>query len=244
MRTISIIIILSIALLHHSGCSKPGCLGSKGAIVTHERMLSAFDSLVVEDNIEVELVQSSTNKVEITAGENILPNVLTINEGHVLRISNSTDCRWLRDASERIRLRLFFTDLSHIEYKASGDLRNADTLRMNRLLVESTIGAGDIDLTIDMESFAYVIFSENAGVRLRGRAAWCGGYTDARSQLDLSQLTARTIDIEYGGLGDTEVHATEELSVRIFYHGNVYYRGNPLITRKEEFSTGRLIHLP
>lgn len=244
MRVFIFLPLLIVTLLIYCGCSKPGCLGNEGQVITLTRTLGSFDTLVLEDNIDLVLVQGGENQAEITAGERIIPNIVTELDGRTLRIRNSTDCRWMRDANERAKVQLTFSGLSFIEYKGSGDISNLDTIRLAELRVESTIGAGDIELTIDNGLTVSIIFSENAGVIMHGKTDRYTCYTDARGQLDLSDLTAKTMHIEYGGLANTEVNAIEQLSVQINYHGNVYYSGSPIITSLKEYSTGRLIHRP
>lgn len=244
MTRLFFILLIAVTGILFYGCGKPGCIGSRGTTLTLSRELSAFDTLVLEDNIDLVLVQGNTNRAEITAGEHILPNILTDQTGRTLKIANTTSCRWLRDGGERVHVRLVLSDLRFIEYKGSGNISSEDTLRLEKLRIESSIGAGDVELTVNIKEMTSVIFSENTGIIVHGRTDYYACYTDARSQLDLSDLTSRYIGIEYGGLADTEVHATEELSVQINYHGNVYYRGNPVIVKLLEFSSGRLIHRP
>ncbi|HEX2848238.1 MAG TPA: head GIN domain-containing protein [Chitinophagaceae bacterium] len=243
-RFFSVFIIgIAISLLH-GGCQKPGCIGHAGATISQERPLSAFTVLTLEDNINFELVQGDTEKIEIDGPENVLPNIQTEISGQTLTISNKTDCRWLRDASEKITVHIFFKDLKEINYNGSGDVTNLDTLKLNSLNLSSEKGAGNVNLTVQAEYLNVSNLKENAGFILKGSARYCGIYSNARGQLNITDFVINNLTIIYSGLADTYIQVINSLDATIRYKGNIYYKGNPVITRSDYFSSGRLIKIP
>ena len=243
-RFVAVFIIGITIPLFYSGCQKPGCVGHAGAVISQERLLSAFSMLTLEDNINFELIQSDTEKIEIDGPENILPNIQTEINGQTLTISNKTDCRWLRDAGEKIIVHIFFRDLTQINYNGSGDVTNLDTLKLNSLKVSSEEGAGNVNLILQAGYLNISNLKENAGFILKGTATYCGIYSNARGQLDLSELAINNLTIIYSGLADTHVQVMNSLDATIRYKGNIYYKGDPVVTRSDYFSSGRLIKIP
>ena len=245
MRTfITFVFIAPLLCLCIQACKKPGCVGKAGNIITSERILPAFSRIALEDNIDVVLVQSDTEKLQITGPENILPNIQTIINNNELVISNDTECRWLRDASERITVKLYFKDLTYIDYRGSGDVSNEDTLHLNTLGISSETGAGNIELTIDNNLIVPTIVKENASIILHGFSFFCSSYINARGTLDLSDLNVNEMQIVYSGLADTYMKVSGKLDATIRYKGNIHYKGNPNIVRSDYFSSGRLIPWP
>lgn len=242
-RFVAVFIIGITISLFYSGCQKPGCIGHIGTIISQERPLPAFTMLTLEDNINFELVQSDTEKIEIEGPENILPNIQTEINGQTLTISNKTDCRWLRDASEKITARVFFKNLVQINYNGSGNVTNLDTLKLGFLGIMSEKGAGNVNLVLQVDRLGMSNFKENAGFILRGSANFCSPFSNPRGQLTIADLSVKKMSIIYSGLADTYIQVTDTLDATIRYKGNVYYKGNPVITRSDYFSSGRLIKI-
>lgn len=245
MRTFISFLFTAIMLnLLIQGCKKPGCTGKAGNIITSERSLNAFSKIALEDNIDVVLVQSDTEKLEITGPANILPNIQAIISGDELTISNDTECRWLRDASEKIKAKLYFKELSYIDYRGSGNVTNEDTLHLNTLGISSETGAGIIELTINNNLVVPTIVKENASIILHGFSYSCSSYINARGVLNLSDLSVNDMEIVYSGLADTYMQVSGKLDATIRYKGNIHYKGNPDIIKADYFSSGRLIPWP
>ena len=231
-------------LLLFSTCKKPGCFGSAGPVTTTTRPLTSFNELVLSDNVNLILIQDTVEKMEIEAPQNIVANITGNISQNILTVSNTTDCRWARDANEKINVRLFFKDLEKIDYRGSGTLTNNDTLKLDALHIESNTGAGNISLTLDTRYTGAYIFFENAGITLHGKSETCFTYTNNRGIADMSDFVVKKMVIEYSGFGDTHINVTDELSAVIFHKGNIYYKGNPVITKLISHSTGRLIPSP
>lgn len=233
-------LIISILI----GCKKPGCIGNAGPVTTQERPLQSFSKIELSDNIDLVLIQDNTEKLEITGPLNILPNIQAIVTDGLLTISNQTDCRWLRNPEEKIKVRLHFKDIFHFEYKGSGNVTNEDTLRVSSLWINSEIGAGIIDLKVNIGDLGVILLKENATMIVRGYTEHCSTFTNPRGILDLSSLQAQKMYMIYSGLADTHIQVSEELDATIRYKGNVYLKGNPNIIRQDYFSSGRLIKIP
>lgn len=244
MKKLIVITAYIFLLLVFSTCKKPGCFGTAGPVTVTTRPLTSFKELVLTDNINLVLIQDSVEKIEIEGPQNILANVMADIAQNILTISNTTDCRWARDVAEKINVRLHFKDLQKIDYQGSGMLTNIDTLKLDALHIESNTGAGDIMLTVDTRYTGAYIFFENASITLRGKSETCFTYTNNRGIADMSDFVVKKMVIEYEGLRDTYIHVTDELSSVIFHKGNIYYKGNPVITKLISHSSGRLIQVP
>jgi hypothetical protein len=238
------IILLSCVLVIFHGCKKPGCVGNAGNITTVIRNLSSFNELVLDSKINLILTQSSENRLEITAPRNIEPNITSIISGNTLTIMNEGNCGWMRNPDETVTVRLFFKDIRLIDYKGSGNITNTDTLKLDHLHIQSFTGAGDIDLTMDNKYTGAYIMLENASIKLHGKSEVCFTYTNARGLADMRDFTVKKMVIEYGGLGDTYVNVTEDLDAILYFKGNIYYKGNPVISRNISYSSGKLIKVP
>lgn len=240
MKKINFHIIILLLLLW-GGCRKPGCLGSAGPSSSLERPLPPFDKIVLEDNVNLILSQGTEEKMRVTGPQNLIPDISADVAGGILTLSNRADCRWARDPDEKVTVQLFFKDLRNLNYNGSGDITNTDTLRLDGLQIQTSVGAGNIDLTLDNNYTGAYIFEEGAGITLHGRSSTCFTYTNARGQADMSDFTVRKMVIEYGGLADTHINVTDSLDAIIYYKGNIRYKGNPFISRSTYYDTGKLV---
>ena len=239
-----IFLFILIVLITNTGCEKPGCLGKAGSRSSQTIPLSAFKQVRLTGNIDLVLKQGTTNSLTLEGPGNILPDIShTITDGKLL-LENMATCRWARDPDEKITATLTFTDIDKLEYEGSGNVSNTDTLRLNALLVESFEGAGDVELTVANQYTGVFLHIENPGVKMHGSSVQCNTYTSARGLTDMRDFMVQNMVIEYGGLADTYINVTSTLSAIIYYKGNVYYKGNPSITRSERYSTGQLIARP
>jgi hypothetical protein len=244
MKKLVIIISCISLILVFSTCRKPGCFGSAGPVTVTTRPLASFKELVLADNINLVLIQDSIEKMEIEGPQNMLSNIRADIAQNILTISNGTDCRWARDVAEKINVRLHFKNLQKIDYQGSGTLTNIDTLKLDALHIESNTGAGDITLTLDTRYTGAYIFFENASIVLRGKSQTCFTYTNNRGIADMRNFVVNKMVIEYGGLRDTHINVRDELSAVIFHKGNIYFKGNPVITKLISHSSGKLIQTP
>jgi hypothetical protein len=237
-------ILLGCLLAIFAGCKKPGCLGSAGTVTTVTRNLTSFNELVLDSKINLILTQGSQNKIEITAPKNIEPNITTIISDNTLTIMNEGNCGWMRNPDETVSVHLYFTDLRKIDYKGSGNITNTDTLKLDHLQIESFTGAGDIELTLDNIYTGTYIMLENASIKLHGKSETCFTYTNARGLADMRDFTVKKMVIEYGGLGDTYVNVTDNLDAILYYKGNIFYKGDPVVSRNISYSSGKLLKVP
>ncbi|MCG2614925.1 DUF2807 domain-containing protein [Terrimonas sp. NA20] len=227
-----------------AGCTKPGCTGNAGPAAVQERDFPAFSTVRLQDNIDLVLIQSDDEKIEISGPQNIIANVQTVVANEELVISNQTGCRWLRDADEKVKVRLFVKDIALLKYEGSGNVSNMDTLKFKAFRINSETGAGNVELTVDMPYLAVIILKENASMIMHGKAGHVETYTNARGLLNLSDLKTKTMYMIYSGLADTHIQVADELDATIRYKGNVYCKGYPIIKRSDYFSSGQLFIQP
>jgi len=244
MRSRILILFSCVLGIFISACKKPGCLGSAGGVSTVTRNLNAFNELVLDSKINVVLTQSTINKIEITAPKNIEPNITSVISGNTLTIQNEGDCGWMRNPDETVIVHIYFQDLRNIDYKGSGNVTNTDTLRLEHLNIGSFTGAGNIELTLDNVYTGAYIMLESAGIKLHGKTVSCFTYTNARGLADMRDFVAKRMVIEYGGLADTYINVSEDLNAILYYKGNIYYKGHPVISKNLSYGTGKLINVP
>jgi len=241
MKVIFTIFFLSFFF---ASCTKNGCLEEAGSRVTTVRNGATIREIRLFDNIDLVLKQDTAEKISVSAGNNLEPFIETSFEKEVLTIRNNLQCQWLRDPAEAITVYVSVKNLEKLYYEGSGNVGSENTILADNFTFYTELGAGNIDLTLDArQTFSYIM-DESTDLTLRGSSEAMWSYTNSRGSIDFSNFEVRKMVIEYGGVRDANINVTTELNAILYFKGNLYYKGNPVITQNKQHSSGRLIKLP
>lgn len=238
------IIMLIFSLAMFSGCEKSSenCLSNTGKIIRQVRFLEPFDSISMNDNVNVILSYDSICGVTVEAGEHIIDGIKTeVSDGNLI-IHNNNICNWTRDYSKPINVYISSDYLWKIRYNSSGDLTSATILPYDSLKVEVWGGCGTIELSLNI---VQGYFSENLGTadfRLHGSCGICNIYSGEYGPFHCEDLDISYCFITSSGSNDCWVNARRILGATITSIGNVYYTGQPDSVYSHITGEGRLIH--
>jgi len=218
-----------IALLLFTKCGKENsfdCLKSTGKIITEKRNLPYFNSIFIEDNIDVYIVQDTFRNVKIEAGKNIISNIKTEVTEKTLFIKNTNTCNWVRSYKKKIKVFVTTNDLIKITHDGEGLITSNDTLT-DTLFLHIT-GAGDIKLNINAKLIwldMYVL----GNVELSGVTDRLNASVNSFGHLLTEDLICDECDILSTGEGDAYIHCEKSLKATIKHIGNIYFYGNPVV---------------
>ena len=234
------IIVLSVLL---ESCSKDdfcNCTKSEGSIITETRMLSGFENIEMNDDVDVILTPDSVTYAELTCGKNLADGIETEVVNGTLVISNKNRCNWLRDFDNKFTLNIHCPKLTHIVDNGSGNLTCADSIRSNYLLVESWNGTGNLSFIFSGEDIYLKLHTGTADMQATGIANLLYIYSAGNGFVDAGTLVARQAWVNTKSTGDCKVYAGELLDVIIDYNGSVYYHGSPPVIRQAISGSGNL----
>ncbi len=238
------ILLLMLLLFLAAGCDKSGtnCFSSTGEIVRQERILPAFDSITMNDNVNVILTYDSVSRVEVEAGKNIIDGIYTEVVDRNLVIGNHNICNWTRSYDKPINVYVSVDYLWKVYYYSSGDLRTANTLPFDSLKVEVWGGCGTIDLDVDLFTGYFIENLGTADFKLRGSCGICYIYSGEYGPFHCEDLDIGYCFVTTISSNDCWVNATRTLGATIGGIGNVYYSGNPDSVYYTITGQGKLIH--
>lgn len=126
------------------GCKKSpfDCFTTTGDIVTETRIITPYFSKInMLDNVDVELISSDVQKVEVTAGENIIDNIITSisEEDSTLTIRNDNLCNFMRSYDKPLNVKVFYNKIESIYYFSTGNLTCIDTITSLSKLIDTDI---------------------------------------------------------------------------------------------------------
>ena len=243
MKTILITILASVLVITCSltGCKKNGCGGKSGSTTRGVRTVPYFTDIVLNDNINLVLKQDSVTKVEIETDENIQGSISAEVVNKQLVLKNNASCSWIKQPGEKVTAYVSVVVLNNLNYQGSGDITNVDTLRFGYFFLEADGAAGNVFLRMKNNFTQAQIDNEVADLVFEGSSDTCYAYSGSRGTIDFRNFAVRAMDINYVGLRDAYVNATQNLHATIHYKGNVYYKGSPSFIAPVYKSTGKLI---
>ncbi|HET9219668.1 MAG TPA: DUF2807 domain-containing protein [Terriglobia bacterium] len=203
--TKQILVIIVFAALA-GGCRSSEIQGS-GTVISETRPVSGISIVELSGDTTLDIEQTGTESLTITADDNILP--LLKSEVHNGRLRLGEHTGFSRDAEQRVRYRLTVKDLNEIGLSGDGRVE-AKNIATNRLKV-SISGDGVIRAAGTAES---------QDISISGDGTYEG-----------ADLPSRSAEVHISGDARSTVAVSEQLEVNISGDGTVEYIGDPAVTR-------------
>ncbi len=244
MKTLkAIIYLLPIGLIGLSGCNKSGdCFTNTGPIIKEERRVGDFDSINVQDYVNLILSQDSINKVVVEAGQNIISGITTEVINNQLFIDNTLKCNWLRSYSKPINVYISVKNLMKIYYLSSGNITSTNILKSNVLILDIWGGCGSIDLDLGVYQGFFLLHLGTVDITLHGNCTVCSMYQGDFGTFQCKEMKTDFNYITNKGSNDCYVNVNRYLNATIGSIGNIYYTGNPDSVTVHINGAGQLIH--
>lgn len=252
------LLILSAILFSMTGCRKSpfDMFTATGPIVSETRELPEFFYRIkMYNNVDVELISSDKQKVEITAGKNLISKIKTeITADSSLIIANENQSNWVRSYDKPLKVRVYYKKLGEVQYYSVGKLKSLDTIRGFLTQVQDSIykerfaiaveeGAGDIDLKVNCEWSSIGLFYGTADIKISGYSLVNNINSYSYGYIDAQNLKTSYTYLNLTGSNDCRVHAKNELSANITNIGDVYYYGSPRVVSRKGNGKGRMIKM-
>lgn len=221
----------------------PDCFKKTGAEATESRDPGAFSELQLFSDLDVDLIQDSIYRIELQGGKNLLPKIVTSNDGTILTIDNDNSCNFVRGYKKRIRLKVHAPSLKIIRNKGVGQISIPDNFSQEHLEVY-TDGVGDVQVG---GQYTELVLSSGAhgDIYVRATADKCYLYVNATNYVHAEELKCSYVSVQQNGLGDCYLGLaqTNRFEYSINNSGNIYYEGDPvqLVNTGNSASSGKLI---
>lgn len=243
-----IIIILGILLLF--GCDSENasdCFQRTGTIVKKEIVVSGFNRILVNPNIELVLKEGVETSVIIETGDNLLNDVSAVVQEDRLILSDTNDCGFFRDFNQT---KIFVTapNITEIRSNTQFDISSDGVLQYPSLtLLSEDFGEdtkntnGTFNIQINNTSVSAVgnsiasFFVKGATETLNITIASGTGRFEGES------LVAKNVSVYHRGTNKVIVNPQQSIKVEIRSTGDVISVNKPPVVTVEEFFTGKLI---
>ena len=215
------------------------CFKSTGDIATERRSISSFTDVEIHDNVNVIFIEGAETFIEVNAGENLLPLIVTELQDGKLMVENRNTCNWVRDFSVPVNVYVHLPLLKKIDFYGTGKISSLNTLTTDIIEVNNRV-SGDTELNVSA-SEVYCKLGNFGDNTFTGNADYLFIYNASDAFAYCSDLSVNRATVINKGSGYSYVSSCDKLDAEIYYTGNIYYSGNPVI-HSTITGSGRLIH--
>lgn len=231
ISAVSLRLVVITLLLITFSCKKSPL--TNGKLITETRTLSSFNELYLHDNIDVTLVRSDIFKIEITTGENLMPNIISDVVDGAIFIKNENTCNWLRSYDCPLEAKIYFSgDITSIYYESVGFLKTNDYIMddsTSRFDLQIEDGSGEINLKINCKSLYITSNFGTNDIIFEGKADYTCISQRGLGPIKAENFPTKIADVYSYSSNNIYVNGYEKLNSYIYDIGSIYYKGDPII---------------
>jgi hypothetical protein len=237
-------VLFFISLIALTGCRHADDLfKSYGTETTVTRQVGTFNRIVAGEKFDIILVQDSAREgqVEVTAGKNVIDGYSTEVRDNELQIRNVNKFNWVRKLDVRQTVVVYFRNIDKIQINGSAKFSCRDSILHKGTLEINHGGLEDANLKI-VGDYIFVNCSNTGGTVLSGKCFLYSGTADDISFVDNRNLKAKKCYFTSYSRDNSYVNGIEELDLRLFGVGSIYYFTTPTnVLKIEDTGTGSVI---
>ena len=200
------------------------------------KSIGEFTTLKVYDLINVEMIKSNENRVEIT-GKNA-QDVVVVNKNGKLKIKMRLEESYDGNDTE---VKLYFTSVDIIDANEGAFIASNDTFQQYEIELKAQEG-GHIKLNIETSETEIRAYTGGI-VELSGQSKHQNIKLNTGGNFQGKHLKAERTDVSIKAGGEADVIATEVLDIRITAGGDVFIYNEPKVVNKKRALGGRIKYM-
>lgn len=209
----------------------PGIKGDGNIVTENRNNDTPFTAVEVHRGLELELVQSDKNTIEVVADKNLQNHISTRIENGVLEITSDVN---IRSGSKKIIVHM--PKITSVQASSAALVTGPGTIKGSQIAVGSSSGS-TLKLTIEAENLS-AESSSGSNIELKGKALKFETTSSSGSTIEAGELLANDVRAKSSSGSSTEVHALQSLDANASSGSNVTFKGKPNSISKDESSGG------
>ncbi|MFC2018658.1 head GIN domain-containing protein [Chloroflexota bacterium] len=221
-------------------CLISGCMTNTGDVIVKEKILSDFTCVSIGEGFEVEVIQSESFSIVVSADSSLYRYILISREGEILSIYISprypqyrSVLRGFFQKEKALRVSIRMPDLRTLSLSGAsrGTVEGFQPSEFNLYLtgassLDGNINAGDANLRM----------SEASRVRLKGSANRLILFAAGRSNAELTYFPVKDANVNLSALSEATINVRGKLDCFLTDMSNLYYSGNPTMGNIEVYA--------
>ena len=198
-----------------------------------QKSVGEFTELKVFDLIEVELIKSDQDRIDIS-GEN-KEYVSVINKNGKLKIRMKLERRF---AGNNTTVALYYTNIDVIDANEGATIFSNETIKQYELDLKTQEG-GKIEVPVEVK-FLNVKAVSGGIVTASGKAEQEKIAINTGGVCKTKELKTESVRVAIKAGGEAEINAIEQVDINIRAGGNVYVYGDPKTVKENKALGGRV----
>jgi len=223
------------------------CFQTSGGIVQQEIVVSTFERILVNRDVELILKQGTAFEVIIETGKNLLNDVEAKVVGDELQLTDNNTCNYVRDYGIT-KIYVTAPNITEIRSSTQYDVSSNGVLDYDRLAlisedfnVPGSFTVGDFRMDVNLNQLS-IISNNISTFYITGQTEnLFVGFFAGAGRFEGEDLIAQNVDVFHRGSNDMIVNPQQSLTGSLFSTGNLISRNQPPIVDVEVLYTGRLI---
>ncbi|MBN2237302.1 MAG: DUF2807 domain-containing protein [Bacteroidales bacterium] len=233
-----ILLILGV-IFTLSSCKKDFSFAT-GDEQLENRAIETFQHIQLWDNVDLQISQDTSNKVQVMAGEHLLDGIYTEVNNGILSIGNRNKFNWLRSYKKKPLVFIRVKNLNELEIHGTGEIISSNTLKNDSMMLNVWDAAGKVNLDLQCYKSTIRYHIGTADIIYRGSARLSYISSNSFGPVDASEFKSEQTYISTLGSNTNYVWATEILEATVSSIGSIYYVDEPKILRKTITGTGEI----
>jgi len=197
-----------------------------GDVTTEVHDVKAFSELELAGVLNVYIEQGDKESVTVETDENLHKFVMIENRGNTLIID--TQERISIKRKNKMNVYVTVRDINRLKISGVGNVETTETLRLKDLDLRIK-SVGNVSLDLESDNLDARL-SSLGNVSLSGKIGKADIENKGVGRLAAYDLQSEVLKLRASGVGRTEVYASKELAIKSTGVGNVYYKGDAVIT--------------
>jgi hypothetical protein len=228
MKIIFSYIGFSILILLAFSCNYVEGLYVKGEQVKTEIYIDEFSRVSVETHVNLVLEQSNEEFAVVSGLDFKVEDIQISVKNEELVISSKVAAHSRKDQMPTVLLPI--KELSFVNVNAPMELSAPKVLEIDNftLIVNGRGTYSNSNLHLNCKKITVAAYGENLGVHyLMGNADILNITMEGLAYLKALEMNVKEVNINQRSLKNCFLHCTDQLNVRMYSSGNVYYTGHP-----------------
>jgi hypothetical protein len=241
-----LVYILTILLFTCNSEDAGDCFQTSGPIIQQEVVVSNFEKILVNRDIELIIKEGSDYKVTIETGENLANDVKVEVIGDQLLLTDNNTCNYVREYGVT-KIYVEAPNLSEIRTSSQYDISSDGTLNYNslKLISEDFIGNSEFtvgDFRLSLASTNVEVASNNISFfYLDGTVEnLFVGFYSGSGRFEGENLVTQNVDVYHRSSNDMVVNPIQSLTGELRGTGNLISVNEPPVVEVDRIYTGQL----
>jgi hypothetical protein len=243
-------LMMHIALMHFiilmNSCNKenaPDCFQHAGETKTVRRDVGNWTSIELRDYLQIELIDSAQQFVEIEGPGNLLNDITSTVDNGKLLIRNENTCNFVRSFRHRIHVQIYSPEFKDIQNYCTGDIKSINKLISGVIKIDNRDAAGRIELEVETDTITIASHTGVCDVLISGKSQITNLFNQGVGIVDARLLNTTDAFVNNSSINDVFVNSNGYFYAHIAYSGNIYYSGAPNHIDSDISGRGKIIPL-